>query len=425
MTNIKSYIFQFISVVFSFVNVKLTLDFLEDKDYSTWLIVASVAGLIYALDFGIGSIVRNRLARLLARSSAPKVSAQLVFTYYKLIVIFAIGFCIVTTGLVLFAHLFGLMQELGRGTIIAITIMIFVDFVTRAHHPIFAGLQQPHSTNFALALIQIFIFLNLQFFMLPNKDSMEEKFLVFAALVFGGSVLVNIFMLIRLNHLIPLYKAAKNARALTIRFRHGAVHLSKGLPFFLLQIEFAALGQMPLYFIYSNFPAKLLVEIAIADKVFAPFIILATVIMYPFWSGYTLLMHRGESPKARKLLRKQELFALICLPFLVFSIMFYDFIVYIWLNRTTDNWVFAFFAVLKVFSIFLNSIYSYFMNGVGKLRPQMYVYSAGLVVSLPLLYVGSIYQNIYICLSVTPAVLLVSALIQRYCVFKVILVDKK
>jgi len=421
MANFRSYIFQFISVFFSFLNVKLMLDFLGDEDYSTWLVIFSIAGLIYALDFGVGSSVRNQLARLIAKCGSPAAQARLVLTYYKLILIFVVGFCILAIGVGTLAYAAGWMQKLNTSTIVVLTFLILIDFVTRAHHPVFAGLQQPHSTNFALASTQALVFLGLYLLLIPNAGSVDDKLGAVATLVFVGSIAVNTLMLVRLNYVIPFFAVIRTASSFALRSRQGVIHLQRGLPFFLLQIEFAILGQMALYFIYANFPNELVVEMAIADKVFAPFIILATIIMYPFWSGYTLLIHRGETVRAFKLLRRQEYFSLLGLVLLIFSIMFYDRIVMLWLDRTTETFVFAFFSALKVFSIFLNSIYSYFMNGVGKLRPQLYVYSIGLLIALPIFYIGSIYQNIYVCLSVTPIVLLVSALTQRYFVFNVIL----
>lgn len=421
MTNAKSYIFQFISVLFSFVNVKLTLDFLGDEGYSTWLVIFSIAGLIYALDFGIGSSVRNRLARLVAQQATPKTKAKLVFTYYQIISVIAIGFCLVAIGLGALAHQFGWMEYFGMRTIAALTVLIFADFTTRAHHSVFAGLQQPHSTNFALASIQLFIFLTLFLVLIPKSDAIDPKIWTFSLVVFGGSIAINTLMLLRLNHLVPIFAVVLASNVTAIKFRHFLIHLRKGLPFFLVQFEFAFLGQVSLYFIYSNFPNEVVVQMAIADKVFAPFIILATIMMYPFWSGYTLLMHRGESDRARKLLQRQEFIALVCFPLLFLGILFYDDVVRLWLDRPVESFVFAIFAVLKVFSIFLNSIYSYFMNGVGKLRPQLCVYSIGLLAAVPILYLSSLYQNIYLSLSVTPTVFLVSAVTQRYFVFNVIL----
>jgi len=421
VTNAKSYIFQFISVLFSFVNVKLTLDFLGDEGYSTWLVIFSIAGLIYALDFGIGSSVRNRLARLVAQQATPKTKAKLVFTYYQIISVIAIGFCLVAIGLGALAHQFGWMEYFGMRTIAALTVLIFADFTTRAHHSVFAGLQQPHSTNFALASIQLFIFLTLFLVLIPKSDAIDPKIWTFSLVVFGGSIAINTLMLLRLNHLVPIFAVVLASNVTAIKFRHFLIHLRKGLPFFLVQFEFAFLGQVSLYFIYSNFPNEVVVQMAIADKVFAPFIILATIMMYPFWSGYTLLMHRGESDRARKLLQRQEFIALVCFPLLFLGILFYDDVVRLWLDRPVESFVFAIFAVLKVFSIFLNSIYSYFMNGVGKLRPQLCVYSIGLLAAVPILYLSSLYQNIYLSLSVTPTVFLVSAVTQRYFVFNVIL----
>ena len=420
MANIKSYIFQLISVLLSFLNVKLTLDFLGDEGYALWLVVLSIAGLIYALDLGIGSNVRNRLARLLAQHATPKIRAKLVVIYYQIILVIAVCFCLVAVGIVAIAYQFGWIEYLSVWTIVCLTVLIFIDFVTRAHHPVFAGLQQPHSTNFALASVQLFIFLTLFLNLLPDSGTSEQKIFVFSIVVFGGSVVINTTMFLRLNHLVPLFALAFASNLRAIRIRHLLIHLRKGLPFFLVQFEFALLGQISLYFIYAHFPNEVVVQMSIADKVFAPFIILATIIMYPFWSGYTLLMHRGEYDRCRRLLHRQENFALVCFPLLFLCIVFYDDVVRLWLGRPIESFVFAIFAVLKVFSIFLNSIYSYFMNGVGKLRPQLCVYSVGLLASVPILYFSSLYQNIYLSLSVTPAIYLLSAATQRYFVFNVI-----
>ena len=421
MRNIKSYIFQFISILLSFLNVRLFLDFLGDDGYSTWLVIFSIAGLIYALDLGIGSSVRNQLARLMARNITSKAQARLVITYYKLILVFALGFGLVATGAAFLTQTFGWLEVLSIQSLVVLTILIFSDFVTRAHHPVFAGLQRPHLTNFALAGIQLCIFLAMQFALIPNEGRIAGKLMAIASVVFGASILINAAMILCLNHVLPIFSVVSSAKALGIRLGHVAAHLKRGLPFFVLQIEFAILGQIALYFIYSNFADEVVVEMAIAEKVFAPFIIIATIIMYPFWSGYTLLMHRGEADVVRKLLRRQECIAVICLPFLCLSIVFYNDIIQLWLNRKTETTIFAFFAALKVFTIFFNSIYSYFMNGAGKLRPQLYAYSIGLLVALPALYFASMRESIYLCLLVTPMVFLMSAVVQRHFVFNRIL----
>lgn len=423
MTNFKSYFFQFISVLFSFLNVKLLLNFLGDTDYSTWLVISSAAGLLYALDLGVGSSVRNQLARLVAKRSEKQAQAQLVFTYYKLLLSLAVGFYTLAVGAGMLVHVAGWHRGLGLDVAVVLPLLIFVDFVTRAHQPVFAGLQQPHSTNFALATVQIVIFLVMQVALIPNSDVIDGKLRAVTFLVFGASIATNALMLFRLNRLIPIFAIARKARSFAIKSRQALILVKRGVPFFLVQGEFAVLTQMALYFIYANFPGDLVVQVGIADKVFAPAIIVATIVMYPLWSGYTVLIHRGESAKVRRMLRRQEAVALVALPVLMMSIIFYDEIVKLWLGRTVESPIFAFFAVLKVYAIFLNSVYSYFMNGVGKLRPQIAVYSLGLLIALPTLYFTSLLHNIYVCLSITPAVLLVSALVQRHFVFNVELAE--
>jgi len=418
VTYYKSYIFQFISVLFSFLNVKFLLDFLGDTDYATWLIIFSLAGLIYTLDLGIGSTVRNQLAARLAKRSDPTAQVQLVFSYYKLILILAFGFFILS--IILSAiYFFGSQHEkFDIRIILIISILIFIDFITRAHHPLFAGLQLPHITNFTLAVIQIVIFLVIFFFLIPIKESIHERLLVGSFLLFGASIIVNGFMVFRLNQIIPLFSTSYSFLNLKINLRRLFFQLKRGLPFFLVQIEFSLIGQIPFYFIYFNFSSQQAVELAIAEKVYAPVIIAATIIMYPLWSTYTHLMHSGNALRVQLLLKRQELTSFAVFPFLMLSIFFYAYIVSFFLNRSIENLIFPFFVVIKIFSIYLNSIYSYFMNGMGILYPQIYVYTVGLIVAIPVLYFGSIHENIYVCLSVAPIILLVAALVQRYIILK-------
>jgi hypothetical protein len=97
--------------------------------------------------------------------------------------------------------------------------------------------------------------------------------------------------------------------------------------------------------------------------------------------------------------------------------LFYEEIIRVWLGREVESLIFAFFAILKIFSILFNSIYSYFMNGTGKLKPQIYSYCLGLLIGVPIIYYGAIAKNIYICLSVTPLVLIITAIFQRHQVY--------
>lgn len=424
MKNYKSYLFQLIAVFLSFLNVKFLLDFLGDTDYATWLTVFSVAGLIYTLDLGIGSTVRNQLAARLAKRSDAKTQVHLIFSYYSLILILALFFFIISIILGAAAYFGNGYKIIGIGNMFIISLLIFIDFITRAHHPLFAGLQLPHITNFALAVVQFIIFIVTYFLLIPSKESIYEKLVVVSILIFGVSIVVNGLIFFRLNQIIPLFSNSYSFRNRGINLNRLLLQLKRGLPFFLVQVEFSLLGQIPYYFIYFHFSSQEMVELAIADKVFAPAIIAATIIMYPLWSTYTHLMHRGDISRVRLLLKRQELISFLALPILLLSIFFYNEIVFAWLSRPVNNSIFPFFAILKIFSIYLNSIYSYFMNGMGKLYPQICIYTIGLFSAIPVLYFGSFYQNIYLCLSVSPVIMLVAATFQRYFVFKVYLKDK-
>lgn len=418
LTNIKSYVFQLISVSVSFLNIRLFLEYLGEDDYATWLVVFSVSGLIFALDFGVGSSVRNQLARSLAKNSKSAVKARIILNYYKLICGLGVLFFLLGLLALMSASSLGYLDATKFTFVLFSIFLICTDFVSRAHHHIFAGLQQPQLTNLSLVGVQIFIFISISILLEERIEVFESSLITTAFVAFGGSVFVNALMFFRLCALVPILKTSifrdSGLPAAVINFR-------RGFPFFVLQIQFAIISQIPLYFIYANFETDLVVEMAIADKVFSPFIILATVLMYPFWSTYTLLMSRKEAGRCRKYLKNQEIVAVLLLPALIAGLLIYEDFVKVWLERDVAIIEFAIFSAIKVFAIFWNSIYSYFMNGVGILRPQVVVYATGLIIAFPLLYLASTNNNIYLCLSVTPAILAASAIYQRHIIFKSIL----
>lgn len=419
MTNYKSYIYQSISIIFSFFNVRLMLNFLGDLDYANWILVFSVAGIIYSFDFGVGNSVRNQLARSIAKKSKVQMKSILIFRYYKLISILAVSLCALTIFFGLLAFSFGWFQKITIDVYIIVSIMIFMDLITRAHHPIFAGLQSPQTTNLSIAISQMLVTIVLFAFLIPNAEEMTDKLLIASILVFGSSVLVNGLMFVRLNKLIPIqYVISGKGVNKYLHSQTTYKMICRGLPFFIVQIQFSLLGQLPIYYIYKFFDARQVLEVSIAEKIFSPIIIVATVVMYPFWSSYTVMMRRGELSRVHGLIVRQEIIFLVIFIFgLAGCGLFYEEIIRIWLGREVESLIYAYFAILKISSVSFNSIYSYYMNGMGKLRPQMYCYGIGLLLGLPIMYFGSISNNIYICLSVAPFVLFFTGLIQRYQIF--------
>ena len=420
--NLKSYIYQIISIGLSAINVKLCLNLFDDTGYSSWVLILSLINICYAFDLGAGCSIRNALAKSVSESSTVVTQARMIVLYYNKILVLAFWLFIALLLVGLINIKIGWLNSFGFYQYSTVLVLIIIDFVSRAHHPIFAGIQKPHISNLALALNQFSLYLCLQFIFVPSKIRVADKLFLLSVTMICSSILINLAFLVKLNRVVPLIRDWSNPKSLSIFSRDAGIFNEESFLFFLMQITFTLLGQVTGYFVFAKFSPESLVDISIAEKVFAPLIIGATILMYPFWSAYTVMWHRGEFDRIRILIKRQELLSFVGILGLVVCCGFYDKIISIWLNREVKNYFIPCFIALKVFAIILNSVYSYFMNGIGAVKPQIAVYSLGLLASVILLFFGGLYGNIYICLSATPVVFLVSALIQRYCIFKEMLV---
>ena len=416
--SLKSYVYQMLSVGISAINVKLCLKLFGDSGYSGWVLLLSLINICYALDLGAGSAIRNALAKGFSEKNTLLSQAGMVVSYYKQVAVLALILFAIIFLIGGFKYIFGWYISFSFFEYSTVLALVFIDFILRAHHPIFAGIQQPQITNLALALSQLILYLCLQLILIPNKDQIHDKLFVFAVTTVFISILVNFIFLIWLNSVLPVIRGLLNSGVFLNGIEGAKIINREGFSFFLMQITFTLLGQVTGYFVYAKFSPEYLVDISIAEKVFAPLIVGATILMYPFWSVYTVMWHRGEFDRIRILIRRQESLSIAGVLLLGLCCLFYDKIILIWLEREVNNYFIPCFIALKVFAIIINSVYSYFMNGIGAVKPQIFVYSVGFLVSLVVLYLGCLYNNIYVCLSVTPLVFLSSAVIQRSCIYR-------
>lgn len=166
--------------------------------------------------------------------------------------------------------------------------------------------------------------------------------------------------------------------------------MTLGLKFFVIQISFVVLYETSIIIIAQLFGPAEVTPYNIAYKYFSVFPMIFGIIMIPFWSAYTEAYVKKDydwiRASMKKLIRIWLLFSLGALVMLFFSNKIYT----LWVGTAIKvpfllSATIAFYIILNAW----NMIFSVFLNGVGKIKLQLYFAIIGSLINIPLaLFLG-------------------------------------
>ena len=157
------------------------------------------------------------------------------------------------------------------------------------------------------------------------------------------------------------------------------------IKFFIIQITMAVIFTSDNFIITQLFSPNEVTPYQISHKYFALIFMLFTVIMRPMWSAitdaYVLKDMEWIRNTVEKLLKIWGALIFVILLMLAFSKSFY----FLWIGEDLKipfqlslGW--ALFVILQM----LNMVFSYFLNGIGKIKIQVYTSIFGFLINIPL-----------------------------------------
>lgn len=207
--------------------------------------------------------------------------------------------------------------------------------------------------------------------------------LLILGLVLGGSP-----VLISLIATILLYKTTYRQYAPSfrhVRFKYAKKIMNLGVKFFFIQIAFIILYQTSNVIIIKKFgPAEVTIY-NIAYKYFLIVPMIFNLITAPLWSSYTDAWTRNDLFWIKQTFKRLHVFflllVLVCLMMVYVSDYFYSKWIgekiLIPLNLSISM---AFYVLINVW----NGIYSQFLNGIGKIKTQLFIAIIASIINIPL-----------------------------------------
>ncbi len=378
-----SFVVKGIGIFVNLALIPIGIDFLDKERFGVWVIINSLLAWLTFFDLGLGNGMRNKLVEAFSKRHIKKARQLISTGYFSLLATVStifIVFYLVNTWVnwsIVFNVSPSLNNELSTVLFWAIALFLMQIFLKNIGF-IMLSLQMTAINNSLLVISNV---LSLTIICTLRAFDISGTLLTYAIIVCGGPVLVYlgttiVFFAGRFKYLTPNFKYFNKALLQDI----GGL----GMKFFIIQIAALLLYQGNNIFITQFFGPKEVTNYNVSYRYFNIVLMMFSILLSPFWSAYTKAYSEHNIDWIRSIITKmQKLWAVAILSILL-MITAANFAYKLWIGNQIDvslsmNIANGLYVIIYVW----NSIYLYFINGIGKIKLQYYLTIAVLIIYVP------------------------------------------
>lgn len=369
------------------IMVPLTLQCLGKYNNGVWLTISSLLVWIDQMDIGLGSGLRNRLATCKAHGDNT-ASREAVSSTMAMLVCIVIPIFLILAAAVWFGDVYGFLNvdpnmipELRVALLCAVS-LVCSTFVLKFIGNVYMGMQLPAVSNLIVALGQT---LALVATWLLYKSG-QATFLPVVVVNTAAPLIVYLAaypytFYIKFTELQPTWRSVNLRAALQLG--------NLGIKFFWLQVA-GIIQFMTANILISNFfTPEMVTPYQIAYRYMSLVIVFFTVICMPFWNATTDAYERGDMGWIEKAGKKMNTLTIFIFCLLVLMTALSPLVYQVWIGDKCDvPFGMTAMMALYIFLLVLSMRYSYFLNGIGALRMQLYM-TVSAIVFIPLAWLVS------------------------------------
>lgn len=382
--SIFNYIYQFIFISINFILVPITISYLGNIQYGALVLLLSIVSWMNIADFGLGNGLRNRIAQNY-NITEEKITAEYVSSaFFTVGIISLILLIVVGTPLLFLNDLSYLLneQDVGINYEIKISLLIIfigfcINFMLGIYKSVANGIQKSSWTGESQAinsiLLLIFMFLLLKFL------SPQLIYVAFAYVI--SSILSNLALIFRIIRCDPVF--IPNIKLVNKNKLRDILTL--GFGFFILQICMIVIFSTDNLLITKLFGLKYVTEYSIIDKVFAMGNTLFAIVLIATWSGVTKAYEEKDYTWIKKIIQKIHFLFFLFVIGVIFVGVFFNTIAEIWIGSEMkySYTIISLFTIYTILSAY-GAIFVNIMNGLGKIKLQIYIMIFAAIVNIPL-----------------------------------------
>ena len=385
---LASFVIKGWSAVIVLLMVPATLHCLGDYNNGIWLTISSLLLWIDNMDIGLGNGLRNKVAEYMAHGECERTRSLISSTFAMLICII-IPIMLVLLLLIMVGNPYQIFNATPvkaphlDQVLMMTVILVCTSFVFKLIGNFYMGLQLPAVSNLLIALGQTLALLGTYIVLYSGSHS-----LMLIALVNTAAPLL-VYMLAYPYTFFYKYPQLRPSFSL-IDFKEAKAVVNMGVQFFIMQIASVILFMTSNILISNLFSPEMVTPYQITYRYFSILLVIFTVICMPFWNATTDAYQRNDMDWIRNATRKLRLMIVGIIICLIIMVVLSDTIYAIWIDhQTVIDIKMSIVMAIYIFILIYSMRYSYFINGIGKLRLQLIFTTAAAILFIPLAYLAT------------------------------------
>lgn len=380
---LASFVIKGGSIAISLILVPLTIDYLNPTKYGIWITLSSIVLWLSFFDIGFGNGLRNKFTESVSNGK-HKLARVYVSTTYAIV----IG--LISAVLILFllinpflnwTTILNTSPDLAKQlSVLALVVFVFFcfQFILQLLTTVLTANQEP-----AKASLFNLIASCISLVMIYGLTRASSGNLIYLATVLSASPVVVLAV-----GSICLYRGKYKKYAPTIKlvsFRYARKLMDIGLQFFIIQIGALILFQTDNIVVTQLFGPQDVTVFNTAYKLFSVVIMIFTIVVTPLWSAFTEAYTKSDFIWIENTMIKIKRVWILQI-FITFLLLI------------SSKWIFEFWVGDKIkipFTLSLSfglyvivctwqSMHVYLLNGIGKIRLQLYLVTISGVVNIPI-----------------------------------------
>ena len=365
----------------SFLAIPLMIRYLGQEQFGVWSTLLTVMSWIIFFDLGVGNGLRNKVAEALAKNDKSE-AASYISSGYSLIGLIALMLWIVVTTASFFVpwqivfNTHTIPEATLRLTVQIATFFVVFNFWVGLIHALLGAVQNTSITALGqlisnvLALLLVFILIK------TTEASISHLAFVYGISLVVSNILLTLWFYLRNPDLRPKPYLDK---------KHVSPLLSVGLQFFTIQLAVLVIFTTDKMLITQLFGPQFVTQYEVVFKLFSVITFAHTLISAPLWSAYTDAYHRKDMIWIKKMLQKQMVIFCGVVLVVILMILLARFIIIMWVGRELEvslslTIAIGFFVMISTW----NNIYAMFVNGIGRIKLQLYTALIAMLLNIPL-----------------------------------------
>ena len=371
------------SILISFLLVPITLNYLNPTKYGIWLTLSSIIGWFSFFDIGLGNGLRNKLAEAFALKDYKLAKIYISTTYAILSLIIGSVYILflIMNSYFNWSKILNTTPEMaGELSWIAVIVFTFfaLRFVLKLVGVILTANQLPAYNNAfgplgnLIAIVVIFII-----------TKFSHGNLLYISIVYSAAPVI-ILIIASFYFFNGKYKSIKPSIT-SVNLKYFKPLAGLGLKFFVLQIAVLIIFSTDNMIITQILGPAEVTPYNIAFKYFGIPIMMFMIINGPFWSAYTEAITNNDTKWIKNSIKKLIKIWLLIIVGVIIMLAISKYFYSMWVgDKVYIPFLLSAFMGLYAIIMTWNNIFAFFINGVGKIKLQMYLGIIAMLINIPI-----------------------------------------